>query len=141
MSEVITIPKSLFDEMSRKQKEAVDAAYERGRREAVESFRPEIAKEIGEKAIQNLTFYDGYKQGVEFATGSVMHRFYPAVGLALHELYSFGENRIVKVLDMAHKLAEESIDGKDLENRLKEQTGLELMRQDELDLPDNPEEW
>lgn len=141
MSEVVTIPKALFDEMCAKQERAVKDAYERGKKDAAEAFQPDIAATVGKELVNNLTFADGYKEGYADAAGNVMARFYSAVGIALHEQFRFGESRIVKVLDRAHQLAETSLDGSDLAKRLHEETGLEVSVTGNFGLPDDPEEW
>lgn len=72
----------------------------------------------------------GYDAARKELTSFTMRMFYCACGLALHDLYGFGETRIIRTLDRVQEIMTEEICTADIADRLKRETGIEIFDTD-----------
>lgn len=68
----------------------------------------------------------GYRKAHTEITAFQMRMFYCATALALHELYGFGETRLLRTLDRIQEIMTDEICTADIIERLKRETGLDV---------------
>lgn len=79
------------------------------------------------KADLDAAYQEGYSAAKKNLTGFTMRMFYAAIGISLHRLFRFGENRIIRVLDDVQQIMTEEICTDDIIARLKAETGVDVI--------------
>lgn len=69
---------------------------------------------------------DGYKAAMDQLSGFTMKMLYCATAIALHKLFKFGEERIIRTLDEIQQTMCDEISVQDMFDRCKRETGLDI---------------
>lgn len=123
-------------EQERKQRSLIADIPEWKRREMEK--RIETTKRLMQQGISPKDLEDSYNRGVEDGRKEYVSRlapyqmkfFYSAAGIAAHDLFGFGETRIIRLLDRIQEIMTEEISTGDIIERLKQETGLDIMDED-----------
>jgi hypothetical protein len=77
---------------------------------------------------------EAYKRGYAAARSDLVDfmqvNFYASAGIALRELFKFGEERIIRVLNRMQLVMTEEITSDDLIERLKRETGVDIIAEE-----------
>ena len=77
---------------------------------------------------------DAYKRGYAAARNDLCDfmqlNFYASAGIALRELFKFGEERIIRTLNRMQTVMTEEITSEDLVKRLKRETGVDIIEEE-----------
>ena len=72
----------------------------------------------------------GYAAARSDLTDFMQSNFYASAGIALRELFKFGEERIIRVLNRMQYVMTEEITTEDLIKRLKRETGVDIIAEE-----------
>lgn len=75
-------------------------------------------------------FDRGYAAARRDITSFTMRMFYGALGIALHDLYGFGQERCARVFERVNQVMVEEICTEDITERLRREVGIDLVDTD-----------
>ena len=76
--------------------------------------------------VTQVAYNEGYKAGVEEAGQKIIHRYYTATIMALHELFGFGQDRCLRTLRKIDECIIKHLTDDELVEATKKMVGIDI---------------